>query len=131
MKTSLLYGALHLLYNRFGNSIVNVFSFLIIHSYNRVYSITRVHTTTWDYFTKSLAGRFIGSPKVVKEEIMIGINDLVKDSEFGTSNNGAVGAFIAKRRLFEILLGCFNFLNVRFDIISVFTTVVDLADKNL
>ena len=61
---------------------------------------------------------------------MIDINDLVQDSEFGTSSNGAVGAFIAMRRLFEILLGYFNFLNVCFNIISVFTTAVDLADKN-
>ena len=79
-------------------------------------SFTRVHATTWDYFTKSLADRFIRSPKVVKEEIMTDINDLVQ--EFWTSSNGAVGAsLIAMRRLFEILLGYFNFLKVCFDII--------------
>ena len=130
MKTSLLYGALHSLYNQFGNSVFKIFSFLIIHSHDRASSITRVHTTTWNYFTECLADRFFRSPEEVKEEIMTDINDLVQ--EFRTSSNGAVGAsFIAMRRLLETLLGYFNFLNVCFDIISVFATAVDLADKNL
>ena len=90
MKASLLYGALHLLYNRFGNSIVKVFSFLIIHSHHdRVSSIARVHASTWDYFaelffTECLTGRFKRSPEVVGAEIMTDINDLVQ--EFWTSS---------------------------------------------
>ena len=47
------------------------------------------------------------------------INALVQ--EFQTSSYGFVGAsFIAMCRLFEILLTCFNFFNVCFDILSVF-----------
>ena len=50
---------------------------------------------------------------------MTDINDLVQ--EFQTSsNNGAIAASLfAMRRLFEIVLGCFCFFNVCFDIISV------------
>ena len=102
MKTSLLYGALRSLYNQFGNSIFNIFSLLIIHSHGRTSSITRVHTTTWDYFTECLASRFIRSPNVVKEEIMTDISDLVQ--EFWTSHIGAVEtSFSAMRssRLFN------------------------------
>ena len=119
MKTSLLYGALYSLYNQFGNSIFKIFSFLIIHGHDdRMSSITRVHTTTWNYFTKNLRNRFICSPKVVMEEIMTDINDLVQ--EFQTSSNGAIAASLfAMRRLFVILLECFQLLNVCFDIISV------------
>ena len=77
-------------------------------------SIIRVHTTTWSYFNDSLEDRFIESPKVVMEEIMTDINDLVQ--EFQTSSNGAIGASLfAMRRLHEILL----LFNVCFDIISV------------
>ena len=129
MKTNLLRGALHSLYTQFGNSIFKILNFLNIYSHDRTSSITRVHTTTWDYFTESLEGRFIISPNALKEEIMTDINDLVQ--EFWTSSNGAVGAsLIAMRRLFEILLGYFRFLNVCFDIISVFVTAIDLADNN-
>ena len=131
MKTSLLCGALHSLYNQFGNSIYNIFSFLIIHSHDRTSSITRVHATTWDYFTenleKSLEDRFLDSPKVVKEEIMKDINDLVQGSEFATSINlnGAVFA-MRSSRLLGILQSCFNSLEneldhmVCFNIISFF-----------
>ena len=81
-------------------------------------SITRVHTTTWNYFTDSLAHRFICSPKVVMEEIMTDINDLVQ--ELQTSSNGAIAeSLFAMRRLYEILLKCFRLFNVCFDIISV------------
>ena len=74
-------------------------------------STTRVHTTTWDYFSKSLSHRLIRSPELVKEEIATNINDLVR--EFWSSSNGAVGAsLLAMRRLFEILLRYFYFLNV-------------------
>ena len=118
MKTNLLSGALHSLYNQFGNSILKNFNFLIIHSHDRTSSITRVHTTTWNYFTDSLEDRFIESPKVVMEEIMTDINDLVQ--EFQTSSNGAIAASLfAMRRLYEILLKCFRLFNVCFDIISV------------
>jgi hypothetical protein len=94
-------------------------------------SITRVlHTTTWDHFTKHLSENFF-YPKVMKEEIMTNINDLVQEF-WTTSSDGAVGAsFFAMRRLFEILQGCFDSSEVCFDIISVFATAVDLTDKNL
>ena len=125
MKTSLLYGALHSLYNQFGNSIFKIFSILIIHSHDRTSSINGVHTATWDYFTSSLADRFINSPKVVKEEIMSGINDLVQ--EFWTSSNGAVGTSAMRGScLLGILQKCFDSLEVCFDIISFFATVLDL-----
>ena len=119
MKTSLLYGALHSLYNQFGNSIFKIFSFLIIHSHDdRMSSITNVHATTWNYFANNLSGHFIHSPKVVMEEIMTDINDLVQ--ELQTSSNGAIAeSLFAMRRLYEILLKCFRLFNVCFDIISV------------
>ena len=78
-------------------------------------SVTRVlHTTTWDYFTRRLADRFIPSPKVVKEEIMRDINDLVQEF-WTTSIDGAVKAsFFAMRRLLGILQRCLFFLEVCF-----------------
>ena len=106
----------------------------LIHNHDRMSPITRVlHTTTWDYFTLRLPDRFSHSPKVVKEAIMTDINDLVQEF-WRISSDGAVGAsFFAMRRLFKILQECFDFFDVchGFDIISVFATAVDLADKNL
>jgi hypothetical protein len=95
-------------------------------------SITRVlHTATWHFFTSLLSARFTISPKVVKEAIMADINELVHEF-WRTSSDGTVGAsLVAMRRLFEILQECLNSLTVCFDIISVFVTAVDLADKNL
>jgi hypothetical protein len=97
-------------------------------------SITRVlHTTTWDFVTSRLPGRFSRSPKIVKEAIMADIKDLVKEvKEFWrTSSDGDVGAsLVAMRRLFEILHECHD-LEVCFAIFSVFVTSVDLADKIL
>ena len=131
MKTSLLSEALHSLYNQFRNSIFKIFSFLIIHSHDRTSSIIHVHATTWDYFTESLGNRledcFLNSPKVVKEEIMKDINDLLQGSEFGTSINlnGAVFA-MRSSRLLGIMQRCFKSLEneleamVCFDIISFF-----------
>ena len=117
MQTNLLHGAFQSLYNQFGNSIFKILSVLNIHSHDRTSSITRVHTTTWNYFTKSLSDRFIRSPEVVMEEIMTDINDLLQD--FWTSSNGAVGtSFFAMRRLLGILKKCFDSLEVCFDKIS-------------
>ena len=98
------------------------FSLSIIHNRDRMSSITRVlHTTTWDYFTEELAFRFGRSPKVVKEEIVADINDLVQEFRM-SSRDGAVGeSFIAMYRLLKILQVCF-------DIIPFFATAVDLAD---
>ena len=98
------------------------FSLLVIHNRDRMSSITRVlHTTTWGYFTKHLAFRFIRSPKVVKEEIMADISGLVQEFRM-SSIDGAVGdSFVAMCRLREILQVCF-------DIIPFFATAVDLAD---
>ena len=128
MKTSSLYGPLPSLYNQFGNSTFRISSFLVVHSHDRTSSITRVHTTTWDYFTK-LAGRFIGSSEVVKGEIMTDINDLVQG--FWTSSNGAVGtSLFAMRRLLGILQRCFE-LVVCFDIIIFCDCCRLRADNNL
>ena len=101
------------------------FSLLIIHNRDRMSSITRVlHTTTWGYFTKHLAFRFIRSPNVVKEEIMADVNDLVQEFRM-SSRDGAVGeSFVAMCRLLEILQVCF-------DIIPFFATAVNSDDKNL
>ena len=91
--------------------------------------MTRVlHTTTWDYFTSQLPDRFCRSPKLVKEVIMIDINDLVQELS-RTSSDGDVGAsFFAMRGLYDILHRCFDNLEVCFDIILIFATVtaVDL-----
>ena len=57
---------------------------------------------------------------------MTDINDLVQ--EFWRSSSDFEPSFFAMRRLLEILQGC---LEVCFDIIFVFATAVDLADKNL
>ena len=106
-----------------------IFSLSIIHNRDRMSSITRVlHTTTWDYFSERLADRFIPSPKVVKEEIMTDINDLVQEFLTTSSDRAVEASFFAMRRLLEILQECYDFL-VCFDIISVFATAVDLADK--
>ena len=132
MKTSLLSGALHSLYNQFGNSLFKNFNFLIIHGHDRTSSITRVHKATWNYFTQSLSNRFIRSPKVVMEEIMTDIDDLLQ--EFWTSSNGAVGtSFFAMRSscLFRILEKCYGSLAVCFDVISFFATAVDFSNENL
>ena len=110
-----------------------IFSLLIIHNHNRISSITRVlHTTTWDFFTSCLPNRFCHSPKVVKEAIITDINDLVQEF-WRTSSDGAGASFSAMRRLLEILQGYSGFLysEVSFDIISVFATAFELADKNL
>jgi hypothetical protein len=103
-----------------------IFSLLIIHNHDRMSSITRVlHTTTWDYFTSHLPGRFSRSPKVVKEAIMAHINDLAQDF-WRTSSDGADGApFFEMRRLLENFQ---NILDVCFVIIS-FLRGVDLLIK--
>jgi hypothetical protein len=91
-------------------------------------SITRVlHTTTWNYFTSYLPDRFNRSSKV-KEAIMTDIDDLVQ--EFSRTARDEA-SFFAMRRLLVILQECFIVLEVCFDIISVFATAVDFADKIL
>jgi hypothetical protein len=106
-----------------------IFSLLIIHNHDRMSSITRVlHTATWHFLTSHLSIRFRNSPNVVKEAIMADINDLVQEF-WKTSSDGAVGvSLVAMRRLFEILQKCSK---VCFNIIFVFVTAVDLADKIL
>ena len=90
--------------------------------------ITRVlHTTTWDYFTSYLPDRFSRSLKVVKEAIMTDINDLVQEFSRTSSDEAS---FFAMRHLHVILEECFNILEVCFDISSVFSTAIDLAEKN-
>jgi hypothetical protein len=95
---------------------------LIIHNHDRMSSITRVlHTTTWEYFTKSLPNHFILSPEVVKKAIMTDINNLVQEF-WSTSSDGDVGAsFFEMRRLLEILQVCSrsNYFKVCFDIVPI------------
>ena len=109
------------------------FGSLIIHNHDRMSSITRVsHTTTQEYFSLRLAHRFIRSSKVVKEEIMTDINDLVVQELLKTSSDGFVGASIpAMLLLHGILQSCSLSLGVCFNIVSFFVTAVHLADKNL
>ena len=116
--------------------IFKIFSFLIIHTRDRTPSITRLHTETRNYFNQSLVDHFIRSPKVVVEEIMTDISDLLQ--KFWTTSNGAVEAsFFAMRSscLLGILQICFDSLvdddmvnddMVCFDIIPFFATAVDL-----
>jgi hypothetical protein len=95
-------------------------------------SITPVlHTTTWIFFTSRLPDRFSHSSKVVKEAIMTDINELVQDFWRTSSDAADEASFFAMHRLFEILHGISNVLEVCFDIISIFETAVDFADKNL
>ena len=110
--------------------ILMIFCLLNIHNHDRMPSITQVlHPATWDYFTSRLPDRFSRSPKAVKEAIMTDIDDLLQEF-WRTSSDGASGSsFLAMRRLLEILQGCFDFLEVCFDIISVFATAIDFADE--
>ena len=102
---------------------------LNIHNHNRMSlsSITWVlHTTTWDYFTSRLPGRFSRSPKVVKEAIMTDINNLVQEF-WRTSNDGADGApFFEMRRLLEILQ---NISDVCVLFLFTFLRAIDLLIK--
>ena len=94
---------------------------LIIHNHDSMCPITRVpHTTTWDYFTLRLPDRFTRSPKGVKETIMTDIDDLMQ--EFWRTSSDVEASFFAMRRLLNILQECFDILEVRFDIISVFAS---------
>ena len=82
-------------------------------------SVSRIlHLTTWDYFTRHLADRFINSPEVVKEAIMTDINDLVQKFWMTSSDEAVEASFFALRRLLEIFYACLYFLEVCFDIIS-------------
>ena len=58
---------------------------------------------------------------------MTDINDLVQDFWITSSDVGA--PFFAMPRLLEKFQVCFIDLGVCFDIISVFATAIDLADK--
>ena len=92
-----------------------ILNLLIIHNHHRMSSITRVHTTTWDYFSSNLPEDFCSSPKVVKEAIITDIDNLVKEFRRISSDVGA--SFFAMRRLLDILQ---DILEVCFDIISIF-----------
>ena len=61
-------------------------SSIINHNHNRMSSITRVHTTTWDHFSSCLSYRYFRSSKEVKEVIMRDINDTVL--EFWSASRG-------------------------------------------
>ena len=90
-------------------------------------SVTRVlHTATWDHFTSELPERFSRSPQVVKDAIMSDTNNLVQEFRGTSSDIGA--SLFAMRRLLGILQKCFY---VCFDIICLFATANDFADKNL
>ena len=92
-----------------------IYSLLIIHNHDRVSSITRVHTTTWDYCSSHLPKSFNFSPKVVQEAIITDIEDLVEEFRSTSSDVGA--SFFAMRRLLDILQ---DILKVCFDNISIF-----------
>ena len=88
---------------------------LIIHNHDRMSSITRVHTTTWSYFSSRLPESFSRSPKVVKEGIITDIDDLVEEFRRTSSDVGA--SLFAMYRLLGILQ---DILEVCFDMISIF-----------
>ena len=92
-----------------------IFSLLIIHTHDRVSSITRVlHAATWNYFIYYLPEHFSRSQKAVKEGIVTDINDLVQEFWKISSDGAAAGtSFFEMRRLFEILQECFHNLKVR------------------
>ena len=64
----------------------------------------------------------------MKEAIITDLNNLVQGFRKTSCDIGA--SLFAMRRLFEILQECFGIL-VCFDIVTVFATAVDSADKNL
>ena len=104
-----------------------IFSLLIVHNRDGMPSTSQVlHTTTWDYFTSRLPYRFNRSPKVVKEAIMIDINDLVQEFWRTSSDRAVWTSFFAMRRLFEILQGCLEMCS---NFISFFAIAVDLAAR--
>ena len=78
-----------------------IFCLIFNHNRDRMSSITRVHTTTWDYFSSHLPEGFSHSPKVVKEAIITDIDDLVEEFRRTSSDVGA--SFFAMRRLLDIL----------------------------
>ena len=109
-----------------------IFGSLIIHNHDRMSSITVPHATTQDYFSDRLASRFFFSTKVVKEEIMTDINDLVVQELLKTSSDEVVGASIsAMLLLHRILQSCSISLGVCFNIVSFFVTAAHSADMNL
>ena len=100
-----------------------------IYNLDRMNSTALVlHSATWDYFASDLPDHFSHSSQVVKEAIMTDINNLVKEFRRTSCDIGA--SLFAMRHLFDILQECFGIL-VCFDIITVFATAVDLADKNV
>ena len=109
-----------------------IFGSLIIHNHDRMSFITVPHATTQDYFSDRLASRFFFSTKVVKEEIMTDISDLVVQELLKTSSDEVVGASIsAMLLLHRILQSCSISLGVCFNIVSFFVAAVHLADKNV
>ena len=100
-----------------------IFSLLIFHNQGRMSSITRVlHTTTLGLFYLMSSRPFRSFPKSSegREEYMAGIKNIVQEF-WRTSSEGV--SFFAMYRLF-------NILQLYFDIVSVYATPVDLADKN-
>ena len=106
-----------------------IFRLLIIHNHYRLSSIPLVlHITTWDYLTRSLPDRFNNSPKGVKKIVVKDMNDLVQELWRTSRDRNVEVPFVAMRRLHKICLAIFE---VCFNIIFVFTTAADLANKNL
>ena len=59
---------------------------------------------------------------------MADIDKLIQ--EFWRSSSDVEASFFEMRRVLEILQRCFDDLDVRFDITSIFATAVNLADEN-
>ena len=90
-----------------------IFSLLVIHDLDRMFSINQVlHTATWDFFTSHLPNHFGRSPKVVNEATMTEINDLVQDFWKTSSDGVDEESFVPMFRLLEILQKCFRILEV-------------------
>ena len=95
--------------------ILTIFSLLILHNHDRKSPITRFpRTATWEFFASVLPNLFRRSPKVVREAIMIDVNDLVQEF-LRTLSDGAVGAsFFEIRLLHRILEGYLDVSLFRF-----------------
>jgi hypothetical protein len=96
-----------------------------IHNYNRVPLTTQVrHNETWDYFDLNLRDYFVDSPEGVKEVIMRGVSNLLRQFRNISSNRAIEVSFTATHLLLHIL-------QVRFDDLFVLRLLLTKHDQHL